>query len=196
MPPSPRQFFSDSATQIPNDIDFARSFHHPVSAAAQQLSDSRVPGGCPFFRWSPGPANSVPDLSAGLSAAPIARQSHPRASVPRPELQLPFSRTIQLSRVDRSCHNNNRIEATTCPNCSGLSPEGRSPLPAFLAHSAPADRMLQPRRELDSRKVNQGKSVQSESAAQHASRRPWPEGRRCRPPAECKRYHPCCSPGF
>src|SRR5260370_813001 len=70
MPPWPRQFFSDSATQIPNDIDFARSFHHPVSAAAPQLSDSRVPGRCPFFRCSPGPANSVPDLSAGLSAAP------------------------------------------------------------------------------------------------------------------------------
>src|SRR5260370_12015301 len=144
MPPWPRQFFSDSATQIPNDIDFARSFHHPVSAAAQQLSDSRVPGGCSFFRCSPGPANSVPDLSAGLSAAPIARQSHPRASVPRPELQLPFSRTIQLSRVDRSCHNNNRIEATTCPNCSPLSPTTPSPLPPFFPPSPPTPRIFKP----------------------------------------------------
>src|SRR5712692_8033104 len=196
MPPWPLHFFSDSAEQIPNDIDFARSFRHPASGVAPPLSDSPPPGHCLFFRCSPGPTNSAPGLSAGLSAAPTARQSPLPVLAPRSALKLLFSHTIRLSRADRSCRNNNRIAAATFPDCLDLSPEGRSLLRASLARSVPVSKTSRPRRGTGSRKVNPDRPAQTASGTPHAFLRLGPGGRRCRPPVECKRCHPCCSPAF
>src|SRR6267154_2047473 len=87
-------FSSDSAAQIPNDIDFAHNFHHLASAAAPRLSDSPLLECCPFFRCSPGPANSVPDPFAGLSAAPADKTSLPHRE--------PDSRTVNQGKSAQS----------------------------------------------------------------------------------------------
>src|SRR5712692_1450687 len=194
MPPWPLHFFSDSAEQIPNDIDFARSFRHPVSGVAPPLSDSPPPERCLFFRCSPGPTNSAPGLSAGLSAAPTARQSPLPALALNPAVKLLFSRTFRLSRVDRFCRNNNRKAAATFPDCLDLSPEGRSLLRASLARSVPVSKTSRPRRGPGSRKMNPDRSAQTASGTPHAFLHLGPGGRRCRPPVGCKRCLLCCSP--
>src|SRR5467141_51433 len=175
MPLWPRRFFSDSAAQIPNDTGFARSSRHPASAAGRRLSDSPPPGGSLSFQFLPVPASSAPDPSAGSSAEPTVRQPDLPASALRPAAKLIFLHTFRLSRVDRSCRNNNRKAAATFPDCSDPLPEVRSPLPASLGYSAPADKTSRPRRAPDSHTVNPDKSVQTVPEAPPAWPPPWPD---------------------
>src|ERR1700682_444431 len=175
MPLWPRRFFSDSAAQIPSDTGFARSSHHPASAAGQRLSDSPPPGCSLSFQCLSVPANSAPVPFVGSSAGLTVRQPDLPVSAPHPAVKLLFSRTFRLSRVDRPCRNNNRKAAATFPDCSDPLPEVRSPLPTSLECSAPADKTSRPRRVPDSHMVNPDKSAQTVPEAPPAWPHPWPD---------------------